>query len=60
MGSSRRPLHRARFWRAQGFPNLVLARKARWKGHVKKSERERQAAEKAHTPNTLDKSPWGF
>lgn len=21
---------RAKFWRAQGFPNLVLARKARW------------------------------
>jgi hypothetical protein len=26
---------RARFWRAQGFPNLVRARQARWKGHRK-------------------------
>lgn len=28
-------LARARFWRAQGFPNLVRAREARWAGHRK-------------------------
>lgn len=26
---------RARFWRALGFPNLVRAREARWRGHRK-------------------------
>jgi len=36
---------RADFWRTLGFPNLVLAREARWKGHKleqwKQAERER-------------------
>jgi len=30
--------NRAAFWRKLGFPNLVLARQARWRGHKKKSE----------------------
>jgi hypothetical protein len=38
----------------------VLARKARWKGHVKKSEQKRQKLEKARTPFALDKRPRGF
>jgi hypothetical protein len=29
-------LHRAASWRKLGFPNLVLVRKARWKGHGRK------------------------
>jgi hypothetical protein len=54
-------MHRAAFWRRLGFPNLVLARKARWKGHVKKSELKRQELEKARTPFALEgKRPRGF
>src|SRR5262245_48389130 len=30
---------RAAYWRKLGFPNLVLAKKARWKGHVRKGKR---------------------
>jgi len=36
-------LARARFWRRLGFPNLVLARAARWKGHVTRAERAAKA-----------------
>lgn len=46
---------RAAFWRLQGFPNLVLARAARWKGHVKKTD-----AAKLETPFKLDGRPRGF
>ena len=54
---------RAAFWRALGFTNLVLARKARWKGHVRKSELKRQREgllEPSATPFVLDKRPRGF
>jgi len=53
-------MHRAAFWRALGFPNLVLARKARWKGHVKKSEQKRQELERVRTPFALPGRPRGF
>jgi hypothetical protein len=49
-------LARAAFWREQGFPNLVLARKARWKGHVRKDQREIEI----DSPFKLDKRPRGF
>ena len=32
-------MHRAAYWRTLGFPDLVLARQARWRGYVKKSDR---------------------
>jgi hypothetical protein len=57
---SRNGKARAAFWRAQGFPNLVRAREARWRGHVKKSEQKRQELEKARTPYALEKRPRGF
>ena len=38
---------RAAFWRELGFPNLVGARKARWKGHVLKAT---QRAAEAYSP----------
>jgi hypothetical protein len=53
-GARRSP---AAFWRQLGFPNLVLARKARWKGHVKKSD----LPEELDTPYKLKgKRPRGF
>jgi hypothetical protein len=52
-------LHRAAFWRQLGFPNLVLARKARWKGHLKKSQRPREL--EIDSPFAIDgKRPRGF
>jgi hypothetical protein len=56
-------MHRAAYWRRLGFPNLVLARKARWKGHVKKSELRHQREgllDAAATPFALPKRPRGF
>lgn len=56
-------LARAAYWRALGFPNLVLARKARWKDHVKKSELKRQREgllEPTATPFALPGRPRGF
>jgi hypothetical protein len=51
-------MQRAAYWRALGFPNLVLARKARWKGHVRKGQRPRQL--EIDSPFKLDKRPRGF
>jgi len=44
---------RAAFWRSLGFPNLVLARKAGWKGHVRRDQRP-----KGFTLDTGLKLPW--
>jgi len=50
-------LLRNAYWRALGYPNLVLARAARWKGHVKKADRARELAD----PWLVDgKRPRGF
>jgi len=38
---------RAAFWRALGFPNLIRARRARWRNHVPIAK---QRAAKAFTP----------
>jgi hypothetical protein len=41
-----------------GFPNLVRARKARWKGHVRKGRRLSEL--EIDSPFKLDKRPRGF
>jgi len=46
------------FWRKLRFPNLVLARKARWKGHVRKGKRADELD--LDTPLRLHKRPRGF
>lgn len=47
--------NRAAFWRALGFPNLVLAREARWRNHVPIAK---QRAAKAFSPfATVDDLP---
>jgi hypothetical protein len=51
-------LHRAAYWRRLGFINLVLARKARWKGHVRKGERAGEI--ELDTPFRLPKRRRGF
>jgi hypothetical protein len=52
-------MHRAAYWRTLGFPNLVLARQARWRGYVKKSDRPREV--ELDTPYKLEgKRPRGF
>lgn len=50
-------MHRAAFWRRLGFPNLVLARKARWKGHVRKDQ---VGDVEFDSPFKLPKRPRGF
>ena len=52
------PDKRAAFWRQLGFPNLVLARKARWKNHVRKADRANDL--ELDTPFKLDKRPRGY
>ena len=53
-------LHRAAYWRRLGFPNLVLARKARWTGHVKKADRLKAQEIELDTPFKLLKRPRFF
>jgi hypothetical protein len=42
---------RAAFWRKLGFTNLVLARKARWKGHPRKGKRAAELDTPFKLPN---------